>query len=138
MDPSVSDRIDSYLDAVTVVLPAGRRARAAIRAELADGLACAVEARVGRGAAPGAAAAAALAEFGPPAVVARAFARELLAASTHRTGRGLLLGGPLVGLLWVLAMPGAGRSWPVGPSTPTISQRRTPRSMRACAACLSG
>ncbi|WP_238005567.1 permease prefix domain 1-containing protein [Dactylosporangium sp. AC04546] len=112
MSPSAPDRIEAYLDAVTRALPAGRRARAAIRAELADGLACAVDVRLARGAAPPDAVDGALAEFGPPAVVARAFARELLVESAHRTGLGLLCGGPLVGMLWVLAMSGAGLAWP--------------------------
>jgi hypothetical protein len=111
MSPSAPDRIDAYLDEVTSALPTGRLARAAIRAELADGLACAVDARLERGAGPVEATAAALAEFGPPAVVARAFAHELLIESGRRTGFGLLAGGPLVGALWVLATPAAGPTW---------------------------
>ncbi|MEU7869940.1 hypothetical protein [Dactylosporangium sp. NPDC049140] len=118
MGQSAPDRIAAYLDEVTGALPAGRRTRAAIRAELADGLACAVEARLTRSTAPAAptavaeATAAALAEFGAPAVVARAFAGELLIESAQRTGLGLLCGGPLAGLLWVLAAPVTGSSWP--------------------------
>ncbi|GAA4262638.1 hypothetical protein [Dactylosporangium darangshiense] len=135
--------IAAYLDAVTGALPAGRRTRAAIRAELADGLWCDVEARVECGADPLAAAAEAIAESGPPAVVARAFARELLAESAHRIGLGLLLAGPLIGLLWVASTPAApGESWPArvgaalsaAPMYPYLLILLIPAALIACAA----
>jgi hypothetical protein len=79
---------------------------------LADGLTCAVDVRLDRGATRPDAVAAAIAEFGPPAVVAAAFARELLIESARRAGLALLGGGPVVGVLWVLAAPGTGLAWP--------------------------
>ncbi|MGI5239023.1 hypothetical protein [Dactylosporangium sp. CA-139066] len=140
---SADEAIAAYVDAVTGALPAGRRTRAAIRAELADGLACAVEAAADRGEDPSAAAAAAIAESGPPAVVARAFARELLAESAHRIGLGLLLAGPLIGLLWVASAPSApDSSWPsrIGaaltsaPMYPYLLVLLIPAALLACAA----
>lgn len=104
----------AYLDALDRALPAGRRARAAIRAELSDGLACAIAARVACGDDPQTAALAAVAEFGDPLVVSRAFARELAAESAHRIGLGLMVGGPLVGLLWVATSPGTGWAARIG------------------------
>jgi hypothetical protein len=102
----------AYLDQLLEALPAGRRTRAAIRAELSDGLACAIDVRVERGEDAHAAAEAAVAEFGEPRALARTFARELAAESAHRIGLGLVLGGPLVGLLWVVASPAApGADW---------------------------
>jgi hypothetical protein len=135
--------IAAYLDAVTGALPAGRRTRAAIRAELADGLACAVESRTAHGADPRTAAAAAIEESGPPSVVARAFARELIAESAHRIGLGLLVAGPLIGLLWVASTPAApSQSWPsrigatlsAAPMYPYLLVLLVPAAVLACAA----
>lgn len=113
MSGPASDRVlAAYLDAVVDALPARRGICAEIRAELADGLACAVAARIAGGAGPADAAAAAIGDFGPPGVVAAAFARQLLTESAHRVGLGLLFGGPLVGVLWVAAAPvGSGAGW---------------------------
>jgi hypothetical protein len=97
--------IDAYLDALMRRIPAGRRARAAIRAELLDGLHCAARSRTENGVRPARAAAEAVREFGPPGVVAGAFVEELCAGWARRVGVALLCGGPAVGLLWVLATP---------------------------------
>ncbi|MFI5913378.1 hypothetical protein [Dactylosporangium sp. NPDC051541] len=103
--------IAAYLDALTRRIPTGRRGRTAIRAELRDGLECAVRARVERGARPVDAARQAVDESGPPGVVAAAFTRELCATWTHRLALGLLAGGPLVGATWVAATPDPAGGW---------------------------
>ncbi|GLL03756.1 hypothetical protein [Dactylosporangium matsuzakiense] len=122
--PVAAHVVNDYLNAVVGALPAGRRTRLAIRTELADGLACAVESRISAGAEPARAAADAIAEFGPPRVVAAAFARQLLAEATYRIGLGLLCGGPVVGLLWVAATPvasGAGVADRVGAALSAVA-----------------
>jgi hypothetical protein len=112
MQASDDPVVVAYLDELLEALPAGRRTRAAIRAELSDGLACAIDARVERGEDPHAAAEAAVTEFGEPRALARDFARELAAESAHRIGLGLVGAGPFVGLLWVAASPAApGAGW---------------------------
>ncbi|MDG6108758.1 hypothetical protein Daura_30655 [Dactylosporangium aurantiacum] len=110
-DADVDAVVTAYLDALTRRVPAGRRERAAIRAELRDGLECAVQARVERGVEPADAARQAVGEFGPPEVVAGAFVRELCATWAHRIAIGLLAGGPLVGVAWIAAAPGPAGGW---------------------------
>ncbi|MCO1656328.1 HAAS signaling domain-containing protein [Pseudonocardia humida] len=99
------DGFDAYLDAVGRRLFGPRRARAAILDELRDGLheAAAAARRRCPGADTGAAVRAAVREFGPAHLVAAAFAGELACGQARRTVTGLLVTGPLVGLLWLAA-----------------------------------
>jgi hypothetical protein len=112
LDPADAQIIGDYLAAVGSRLPIGRRTREEILTELADGLACAVAEEIGRGLAPGPAAHAAVTQFGEPAVLAAAFARQLASAAAHRVGLGLVTTGPLVGLIWVGAASSSGPTWP--------------------------
>jgi hypothetical protein len=95
--------VDDYLAAVAAFLPAGRRVRHHIVAEIGDGLACAVDARLADGAVPREAARSAVADFGDPRLLASGLARELTPATARRSGATLLVTGPLVGLVWVNA-----------------------------------
>jgi hypothetical protein len=112
-DEAAGRLLTAHVDAVLRRIPASRRVRAALRAELDDGLDCAMRARIERGMPPDAAAADAVRDFGDPAVVAATFRDELLAAGAHRAGLGLLGTGPLVGLAWVVTAPvPPGTAWP--------------------------
>jgi hypothetical protein len=92
--------VEGYLAALDGRLTGPRRVRAAVLAELEDGLLEAVEARTAAGLAETAARAAALAEFGEPATVAAAFQPGLAARQARATVMGLLRSGPLLGLCW--------------------------------------
>jgi hypothetical protein len=97
----------AYLSALDSGLPGGRRARALILAEVADGLACAVETAVADDVAPAVAARRAVDECGDPRRLAAQFAQQMLVGTSHRTGLALVISGPLVGVLWA-AWWGAG------------------------------
>lgn len=104
--------VDDYLAAVAACLPAGRRARQNMLAEIGDGLACAVDARLADGAVHREAARAAVADFGDPRGLAGGLACELAPATGRRTGATLLATGPLVGLVWVAAYGTGSANWP--------------------------
>lgn len=112
--PVAEPALQDYLDAVAARLVGPRPVRAAILHELGDGLQEAAGAHRARGAAAAAAVRSAVLEFGPPEVLAAAFAGELAGSRARRTVAAFLLTGPLVGLLWManLASP---RWWPTGP-----------------------
>jgi hypothetical protein len=111
LDDDATQIVGDYLTDLDSRLLAGKRARAEIMAETADGLACAVQNRAARGEAQADAARAAVEEFGAPAVVAVAFTRQLGPAAAHRVGAGLVVTGPLVGLTWVAAYTTGGLTW---------------------------
>ena len=94
--------IGPYLAELTGQLGGPTRARAAIVAELEDGLWAATAAHHARNRMPADAAGAAVAEFGAPGTVAARFGSELAAATGRRVGLGLLTTGPLVGSSWML------------------------------------
>jgi hypothetical protein len=115
------DPVGAYLrdlDAALAVVPGPARARAAIVAEIGGGLTDAV-ADLLAGGCPGAEAGRrAVAEFGPPRLVAAEFVPVLVAAQVRRCALALLRTGPLVGTLWLLAAACAQRAalplaWPV-------------------------
>lgn len=111
-DPQARTAAAGYLRALAAGLPLARRTRAAVLAEVADGLACAVEAHVAAGAQPAAAARLAIAEFGDPRELAAQLAAEIAGSHARRVGVGLVATGPLVGLSWVAAFAAAdGTSW---------------------------
>jgi hypothetical protein len=103
LDPDAAPIVHAYLTALRAQLPAGRRLRADILAEVADGLACAVVARIEQGMTARDAAGAAVVGLGHPTTVARAFTGQIALAEAHRVGIGLLASGPVVGLLWLAA-----------------------------------
>jgi hypothetical protein len=99
--------IEDYRAAVAAQLPA------AVADELADGLAETYQRCLEKGLGPVAAARAAVAEFGEPAVVVAAFTR---ASPARRAARRLLLTGPVVGACWgAVLVAGHAWTWPVPP-----------------------
>ncbi len=118
--------VDDYLADVADRLNGPERERAAIVAELQDGLLEAVDAHLARGLPPSAAADAAVTEFGDPPTVAAAFTPELAAVQARRVALTLIRTGPLVGLLWVGALVGSPASpWrhgaaAAGPALPLL------------------
>jgi hypothetical protein len=101
-DPAARRVIGTYLAELADRLGGPSPARAAILAELEDGLWTAAATRQAPGMSPVGAATAAVAEFGPPGTVAASFGPELAAATGRRVGLGLLATGPLVGMSWLL------------------------------------
>jgi hypothetical protein len=94
-----------YLAELSACLPAS------IVAELADGLEQTRRHYLGQGLAADAAAKAALAEFGEPAVIVAAFTR---ASPARRGARRLLASGPVVGACWGTALIiNRAWAWPV-------------------------
>jgi len=100
--PAARRIVGAYLADLSGRLGGATTVRAAILAELEDGLWAAIAAHQARGLAPDAAARAAVAEFGAPQTVAAGFGPELAAVSAGRVGLGLLSTGPLVGTSWLL------------------------------------
>jgi hypothetical protein len=98
VDPAARRVLDGYLAELEAALVGPRPARAAIVAEVADGLTDATAVHQVRGLDPADAAAAAVAEFGDAQLVAAGFGAELAAQTGRRVGLGLLATGPLVGL----------------------------------------
>jgi hypothetical protein len=103
LDPAARPLIVAYLAELAAGLPCGRSARAAIVAEVGDGLVDAVQARVDTGMAPVVAARLAVGEFGDARSLASGFAGELAGVAAHRIGLGLVVSGPVVGMVWVAA-----------------------------------
>jgi hypothetical protein len=93
--------IEDYRAAVSGQLPAS------IVDELADGLAETYRSYLDQGLDPGAAARAAVTEFGEPALVVASFTR---ASPARRAARRLLMTGPVVGACWGAVLV-AGRAW---------------------------
>jgi len=97
--------IEDYRAAVSAQLPAS------IVDELADGLAETYRSYLDQGLGPDAAARAAIAEFGEPALVVAAFTR---ASPARRAARRLLMTGPVVGACWgAVLIAGRAWTWPV-------------------------
>jgi hypothetical protein len=101
-DPAARRVVGAYLAELAAQLGGPAAARAAIVAELEDGLWAAAATHRAGGSPPEEAARAAVAEFGDPATVAAGFGPELAAATGRRVGLGLLTTGPLVGTSWLL------------------------------------
>jgi hypothetical protein len=110
-DPSLTDPeqeaaarrvIGAYLADLSGRLVGPAAARAAIVAELEDGLRAATGSYQAMGLPREEAARTAVAEFGDPGTVAAGFGPELAAATGRRVGLGLLTTGPLVGTSWLL------------------------------------
>ncbi len=97
--------ITSYLDALARQLPGP------VVEEVADGLEETYQRHLDLGLAPDAAAAAAVAEFGAPELIAAEFAR---AHPARRAARRLLVTGPVVGSCWAVALiTSRAWTWPV-------------------------
>jgi HAAS domain-containing protein len=102
--PTSRDAVADYLSTVGAQLPGPPATRTRIIDELRDGLVEALEVHVAQGSSPQEATAAAIAEFGDPRMVAKAFAPELAAVQARRVAIGLLITGPLVGSAWIAAV----------------------------------
>jgi hypothetical protein len=102
LDPAARRVIGTYLAELADHLGGPPGARAAILAELEDGLWAATATHQAQPMSPEAAARGAVAEFGDPHTVAAGFDPELAAATGRRVGLGLLTSGPLVGMSWLL------------------------------------
>jgi hypothetical protein len=120
LDPAAEHVIDVYLADLSSRLVGPAAARAAILAELEDGLWAATAAHQAQPISPAEAAWAAVAEFGDPGTVAAGFGPELAAATGRRVGLGLLATGPLVGTSWLLV---AAASWPWAGREPPAALR---------------
>jgi hypothetical protein len=96
---ALSERIAGLCTA----LPVSRGAREAILTEIADGLIEQIANTSGPD--PARAAQTAIHTFGSPQVLAAQFARELTGRTAHRIGSTLVGSGPLIGALWLLALP---------------------------------
>jgi hypothetical protein len=103
MSPSgTTPAIDRYLAEVQANLPGSAGHRSAILTELRSGLLDAMDAHASAGLVPVEAARAAVREFGDPVTVARGFRAEIAARTARRVAVGVLVSGPLVGLLWII------------------------------------
>lgn len=91
----------SELDTALAVVPGSVRARAAILAEIGDGLADAVADQLDHDCPRAQAARRAVDEFGTAALVAAQFVPVLVARQVHRCALLWLRTGPLVGALWL-------------------------------------
>ena len=116
LDPVARRVIGAYLAEVADQLGGPAAVRAAILAELEDGLWTATAAQQAQPMSPEEAARAAVAEFGHAGTVAAGFDPELAAVTGRRVGLVLLATGPLVGTSWLLVTaatwPWAGREPP--------------------------
>jgi hypothetical protein len=101
LDPAARRVLEQYTAELAAGLAGPRPVRAAIVAEIADGLTETTAAHQRSGLPPAAAARAAVAEFGDAQLIAAGFGPELAADTGRRIGLGLLATGPLVGLAWL-------------------------------------
>jgi hypothetical protein len=99
--PDGGAAVEGYLAAISARLPGPAWARSGITAELRSGLLDATDAHRAAGLPPAEATAAAIGEFGDPALVADGFTAEIAARLARRVAVILLVTGPLVGVLWL-------------------------------------
>jgi len=113
LDPVARPVVTGYLGELAAGLPGSRRTREAILTEIADGL---IEQITDTGGPdPVTAAETAVHRFGDPRKLAARFACELTGKTAHRTGFALVGSGPLIGILWLVALTGG------QPSTVTMA-----------------
>lgn len=101
--PAGGPAVEGYLAEVAGRLPGPGRAHGGIVAELRSGLLDAMDAYQSAGLPADQAVQAAIREFGDPGRVAASFRAEIAAAQARRVVVTLLVTGPLVGLLWIVA-----------------------------------
>jgi hypothetical protein len=102
--PARPEAVTAYLAAINAEIPRWLRRRRTALLELADGLDDAISDLRGRGLTIDEAANRAIAESGPPAVVADAFTAALSAGHARQTALALLVSGPLIGGLWLATL----------------------------------
>lgn len=93
--------VGTYLDEIARALVARPAARAAVMAEICDGLLEAVAGYRERGLPEEEAVNAAIAEFGEPRRIVAAFQPELCARQVRRSALTLMTSGPVVGIAWL-------------------------------------
>lgn len=93
--------VDGYLGEIDRTLVAPPAVRAAVMAEMGDGLLEAVADFQERGLPEEEAVRAAIAEFGEPGRIAAAFQPELCARQVRRSALTLMTSGPIVGIAWL-------------------------------------
>jgi hypothetical protein len=103
-DKRPEDAVATYLSDVAAQLYGPHRRRAAILAELRDGLDQATEDNIAAGLSPDQATTAAITQFGAPEAVGDAFSGELATAYARRTIAWFIATGPLVGIWWLLLL----------------------------------
>lgn len=103
-DQTAQAAIDGYIGDVEEELRGPRRARSRVLSEIRDGLEEATRTRMDAGLPAADASAAAIEEFGAPALTAHAFAGELGTARARRIVFALLLTGPCVGIWWLILL----------------------------------
>jgi hypothetical protein len=108
------DALAAYLADLAARLRGPRRRRAAILAELSDGLDRAVQEHRAAGLPAGPAATAAIVQFGAPQAVADAFGGELATAYARHAIVWFIATGPLVGVWWLLLLDAV--PWRSGPA----------------------
>jgi len=94
----------AYFADLAARLRGPRRRRAAILAELRDGLHHATDEHIATGLPADQAAAAAINQFGTPQAIADAFSGELATAYARRTITWFIATGPMVGIWWLLLL----------------------------------
>jgi hypothetical protein len=102
--PSRPEAVTSYIAAINAGIPRWLHHRRAALSELADGLDDAISDLHRRGLTIDEAANRAIAESGPPAMVADAFTTTLSAAHARHTALALLASGPLIGGFWLATL----------------------------------
>lgn len=132
-----AELVEGWLAEFAAGLRGPARVRAGVVAELRDGLLEAVDAHRDGGLAPAEAARAALREFGEPAAIAAAFAPEMAARAARRTAAALIGTGPLVGLLWGLALVASGLLNHAGQAGPPWMWPQLPATLRVVCAALA-
>jgi len=101
--PGTDPAVERYLAEIAAQLPGSRAARSGIVTELRSGLLDAMDAYCSAGLPLAAAVHAAISEFGDPAQVAAGFRTEIAAGLARRAAVAVLVTGPLVGTLWIVA-----------------------------------
>lgn len=94
----------AYFADLSARLRGPRQRRAAILAELRDGLDHAIDKHTATGLPADEAAAAAISQFGTPQAIADAFSGELATAHARRTIAWFIATGPMVGIWWLLLL----------------------------------
>ena len=102
--PSRPDAVAAYIAEINADIPGWLHNRGRALRELADGLDDAISDLRARGLTADEAARRAVAESGPPSVVADAFTSSLSAGHARHTALALLASGPFVGVLWLVAL----------------------------------
>jgi uncharacterized membrane protein len=110
--PLADSPVDAYLAELASLLRGPRRRRSQILTELRDGLDHAVDDLVADGLPRAEAEKDAVAQFGTPQRVAKAFTGELATAYARRTIATYIVTGPLVGIWWLLLLQP--RPWRTG------------------------